>query len=259
MDRSIWIGYDPREVSAFAVARNSIKRRLTVPIPIRGLILDDLMSRGLYTRDTRVNKFLDGRNEDGSVRIGHRLWDVISEHPMATEFAISRFLVPHLVREHTWHGKNSRWAVFMDCDMMARTNLDLLFSQADDRYAVMVVKHDFNPSAKTKMDGQVQSKYARKNWSSVMLFNVDHPANAALTPNLVNGLPGRDLHRFCWLDDDEIGELHYRWNYLVGFHKPVEGVEPAIVHFTDGIPTMVGYEDCEYADEWRDEIERWAT
>jgi hypothetical protein len=27
------------------------------------------------------------------------------------------------------------------------------------------------------MDGQAQTRYARKNWSSVMVFNCDHPAN----------------------------------------------------------------------------------
>jgi hypothetical protein len=107
------------------------------------------------------------------------------------------------------------------------------------------------------MDGQAQTRYARKNWSSVILWNVDHPANKALTIELVNSVPGRDLHRFCWLEDDLIGELHPKWNWLVGHSDPE--IDPAIVHFTDGIPTMQGYEDSEYADEWRAELERWAA
>lgn len=233
--QSIWIGYDPREVDAYAVTRASTMRRLNMPIPIRGVVLSELRDRGLYGRPTS--------KRDG------RLWDDISEAPMATEFACSRFLVPHLA--------GSGWALFMDCDMLVRADLTALFAQADPRMAVMVVKHRHEPAGDTKMDGQAQTRYARKNWSSVMLFNVDHPANRALTVELVNGVPGRDLHRFCWLEDGLIGELSVEWNWLVGHSDPA--VQPAIVHFTDGLPSMPGYEDCPFSDEWRAELRRWAA
>jgi len=232
---SIWIGFDPREAAAFAVAKHSINRHLITPIPVRGLVLTDLRTGGLYNRPTS--------RRDG------RLWDEISEAPMATEFACSRFLVPRLA--------GSGWALFMDCDMLVRTDLFKLFQIADPNKAVMVVKHNHQPVETTKMDGQAQTKYPRKNWSSVMLFNCDHPANKKLTSELVNSVPGRDLHRFCWLKDDEIGELDPKWNWLVGHSDPA--IDPAIVHFTDGIPTMPGYEDCAFADEWRVELERWAA
>lgn len=232
---SIWIGFDPREADAFAVARYSINKHLITPIPVRGVVLTDLRTGGLYTRPTS--------HRDG------RLWDDISEAPMSTEFACSRFLVPKLA--------GSGWALFMDADMLVRTDLLKLFSQADPTKAVMVVKHNHQPTEKVKMDGQEQTRYARKNWSSVILWNVDHPANKALTTELVNSVPGRDLHRFCWLEDDLIGELHPKWNWLVGHSDPE--IDPAIVHFTDGIPTMEGYEDCEFADEWRAALERWAA
>ena len=104
------------------------------------------------------------------------------------------------------------------------------------------------------LDGQAQTQYERKNWSSVMVFNVDHPANAQLTPAMVNALPGRDLHRFCWLEDDQIGELAPEWNFLVGHTDP--SVEPKIVHFTEGGPWMSGYENVAYADEWRRQLWR---
>jgi lipopolysaccharide biosynthesis glycosyltransferase len=235
LKQSIWIGFDPREADAFAVARHSINRHLITPIPVRGVVLSGLRAAGLYNRPT-------------SRREG-RLWDEISEAPMATEFACSRFLVPHLAQ--------SGWAVFMDCDMLVRTDLMKLFQQADSTKAVQVVKHNHQPSEGVKMDGQAQTRYARKNWSSVILWNVDHPANKGLTTELINSVPGRDLHRFCWLEDDLIGELHPKWNWLVGHSDPE--IDPAIVHFTDGIPTMQGYEDSEYADEWRAELERWAA
>lgn len=238
--QSIWIGFDPREADAFAVCRHSINRHLIAPIPVRGVVLTDLRTGGLYTRPTerRAGKLIDvlSKRED-------------YDGAIATEFACSRFLVPRLAK--------SGWALFMDCDMLVRCDLQKLFALADPSKAVMVVKHDHQPRETVKMDGQAQTRYARKNWSSVILWNVDHPAHAALTTELVNSVPGRDLHRFCWLDDAEIGELEPKWNFLVGHSDPE--INPSIVHFTDGIPTMPGYEDCAYADEWRAELERWAA
>ncbi len=235
MKQSIWVGFDPREADAFAVARHSINRHLITPIPVRGVVLTDLRTGGLYSRPTS--------RRDG------RLWDDISDAPMSTEFACSRFLVPKLAK--------SGWALFIDADMLVRRDLLALFKAADPDKAVMVVKHDHQPTAMTKMDNQTQTVYPRKNWSSVMLFNCDHPSNQKLTTELVNSVPGRDLHAFCWLKDDEIGALDARWNYLVGHSD--QTIDPAIVHYTDGTPAMAGYEDCEYADEWRAELERWAA
>lgn len=233
--RTVWIGFEPREANAFAVAVTSAHRRSgNIRKQIRGLSLAELRFEGLYRRPTEIR---DGR-----------LFDVISDHPMATEFAISRFLVPTL---------STGFALFMDCDMLVRSSLDELFSiaAADPSKAVHVVKHRHDPVSAEKMDGQVQSRYARKNWSSVMVFNCDHPAHRALTVDLVNSVPGRDLHRFCWLEDDEIGELGVEWNWLAG-HSP-DDVEPKIVHFTDGIPTMAGYENAPFADEWRALLNSW--
>lgn len=237
---SLWIGFDPREAQAYAVARHSIERQLTTPLPVFGVVLDDVRRRGLYWRQTS--------------QVGNKLYDEISEHPMSTEFAISRFLVPYMARSEGLDG----WAVFIDCDMLALGNFARLYDQLDDRFAVMCVKHDHEPDRLVKMDGQLQSRYRRKNWSSVMAFNVDDPRNEALTLDLVNSVPGRDLHAFCWLEDDAIGALDPRWNYLVGHSKLADGEVPHLVHFTDGIPTMQGYEDAEYANEWRHELTSWA-
>lgn len=235
---SIYIGYDPREVAAFAVARHSIRRHLTQPIPIKGLILDDLRERGLYTRPTETRPGVDRPV----------LWDVISDAPMSTEHANARFLVPHLA--------GTGWALFMDGDMLVRANLARLFESLDRSKAVYCVQHRHEPEPGTKMDGQVQTRYARKNWSSFMVFNCDHPATKSLTPDIVNMLPGRDLHRLCWLDESEIGELDQSWNFLVGHTDPK--IVPNVIHYTSGIPSMAGYEDCDFADEWFDELKRWA-
>ena len=236
---TIWVGFDPREAAAFAVCRESLRRRLTLPYPIRGLVLHSLRAQGLYWRPTEQ-------------RLG-RLFDVISQAPMATEFAISRFLVPYLTA-------GSGYAVFMDCDFFARGNLVRLFSEivaTGEKKAVWCVQHEHRPNSETKMDGQLQTVYSRKNWSSLMVFDLDHPANKRLTLELVNSARGLDLHQFCWLGDDEIGILHPKWNFLVGHTEIAD--EPKLVHYTDGGPWFTGFESVPYADEWRGELARWAS
>src|SRR5262249_3814296 len=151
--------------------------------------------------------------------------DEISNAPNSTEFSISRFLVPTLAK--------TGWALYADCDVMFRRNVNELFALAESDKAVMVVKHDYSQQEGTKMNGQIQTVYSRKNWSSVMLFNCDHPANQSLSVKYVNGVRGLMLHQFAWLKDEEIGELPPEWNYCVG-HSKLNGQSPALVHFTDG-------------------------
>lgn len=234
---SVWIGFDPREAACFAVARGSIRRHSPQPVRVAGLVLEELRSRGLYTRPTELR---DGR-----------LWDVISRSSMSTEFAISRFLTPHLAERGL--------ALFADCDVLFRVNVLKIFALADPDKAVSVVKHAHVPTSDTKMNGQLQVPYRRKNWSSVMLFNCDHPANRRLTPEVVNSFPGLNLHELCWLKDDEIGELPQRFNYLVNYTRLPDGEEPAVVHWTEGAPCVPGHEIDEYAGEFWDELGRWAA
>jgi hypothetical protein len=230
-DRSIWIGFDPRERDAFHVAVASIRAHLSEDIEIFAVALPPLVDRGLYQRPT--------------VRKDGQLWDIISAAPMSTEFALSRFLVPYLAE---YHGT----ALFMDCDMLVRVDLAELFALADKRYAVQCVKHAHEGAEGVKMDGQAQTAYPRKNWSSVMLFNLGHPANAQLTPRKVNTWKGSALHRLMWLEDHEIGELGPEWNHLVGVNDMMPDAK--IAHFTLGIPSMAGYEQAEFADEWRSHV-----
>lgn len=229
---SIWIGYDAREAEAYATCRASIRHRLNGSVPIKGLILEVLQDAKMYTRPTE-------RRDD-------HLWDEISGAPMATEFAISRFLVPHIAQKG--------WALFMDCDMLAMVDFAQLFRNLDQSKAVYCVKHKHEPKNTHKMDGQLQTFYARKNWSSFMVFNCEHPSNKALTVEMVNSLPGRDLHRFCWLRDDEIGELDPSWNFLVGHSDP--SIQPKVIHWTNGGPWFKEYAHEPYSDEWRHERNR---
>lgn len=228
MKRSIWIGLDHREMDALQVCVESIRRHLSEDIPIHVIDLSVLQKRGLYQRPT--------------IYKDDRLFDVISDAPMSTEFAISRFFIPHICEDD--------WAIFMDCDMLVRCDLVELFELANHQKAIQVVQHDaekFHDG--TKMDGQLQQTYARKNWSSVMLWNLKHANNRRLSLHALNQWAGRALHRFAWLDFPHIGELPDRYNHLIGIDAP--NPEAAIAHFTLGIPRMAGYENCEYAEEWR--------
>ena len=245
MQESIWLGFDSREVPAYAVAVHSIKTNLTRPIPINGLVLDELQRLGIYKRRTDIVRDSENNRRliDGpSIRDDY-------DGSLSTEFAISRFLVPLLA--------SSGWALFMDCDVLVRADLAKFFALRDPSKAVQCVKHNYIPMQTVKMDGQIQTVYSRKNWSSFMLFNVDHPSNKKLTLEMVNTLPGRDLHKFCWLADDEIGDLSVEWNWLAGESEPV--ADPKIVHHTLGSPCLPGYEHAPFADEWRKSYTAWAV
>jgi hypothetical protein len=222
----VFVGYDAREVTAYQVCVQSLREHSADAPPVQPLLEPHLRALGLYRR---VHERRDGR-----------LWDRISEAPMSTEFAITRFLVPQL--------SAADWAVYCDCDFLWRADIAELLALADPRYAVMVVQHDYAPTDAVKMDGQIQLAYPRKNWSSLILWNNRHPAHRALS-EVVNLWPGRRLHGFAWLPDELVGALPPAWNWLEG-HSPLE-LAPKAVHFTRGTPDMPGYEACHYADEWR--------
>jgi hypothetical protein len=237
---TIFIGYDPRETVAFAVARTSCKFHSNLPIPVKGLVLECLIRDYLYTRPIEYKPSAADRPV---------MWDVVSDAPMSTQHANARFFVPMLAKKG--------WALFTDGDVMFRNDVGLLFEKLDNSKAVHCVHHQHEPKNTSKMDGQIQTAYSRKNWSSVIAFNCDHPANAPLLDlNFLNTTPGRDLHRLCWLEDRHIGELDASWNYLVGHSD--KRIAPDIVHFTDGVPDMPGYENVEYAEEWSGWRRFWA-
>jgi hypothetical protein len=222
----VYIGWDPSELRAWNVAQFSLQSTASIRAEVDRISLPTLVREGLYTRPTKY--------------LTPGYFDELSNAPMSTGHAIARFLVPALC------GYDG-WALFTDGDVLVRRDVCELFALADPRYAVQVVQHAHVPRATVKMEGQIQTQYARKNWSSVMLFNCSHPANRALSRTLVNTVPGRDLHRFCWLDDAAIGALPAEWNVLIGEE---DVADPAIAHFTTGVPDMPGYEHVPFADEW---------
>jgi len=130
---------------------------------------------------------------------------------------------------------------------LLQADIAQLWALRDERYAVMVVKHEHTPTETRKFLNEPQSAYAKKNWSSVMLFN--NAKCQTLTPAYVNTATGLELHQFKWLDHDElIGALPPQWNHLVGYDKPRS--DAALVHYTLGGPYFAEYAQCEYAKEW---------
>ena len=226
-----YIGFDQREAEAWDVCRLSMARRSSKPIHAVKLDSQALSYNGWYTRRWYW--------EDGS-RI-----DTRDRKPFSTDFAFTRFLVPAF---QMYEG----WALFCDCDFLFTADIAGLFERADPQYAVQVVKHKHIPTEQEKMDGQKQTRYHRKNWSSLILWNCSHPANKFLTTAAVNNEPGQWLHAFAWLRDEQIGELPQTWNHLVGVNDAAGGI-PCGIHYTNGGPWMSGYENCEFADLWRKE------
>jgi lipopolysaccharide biosynthesis glycosyltransferase len=156
----------------------------------------------------------------------------------STSFTFTRFLVPHL---NNYQG----WALYVDCDFLFTDDVSKLFALADDQYSVMVVKHDYTPKSTVKMDGQTQYLYPRKNWSSLVLWNC---SKNKLDPDVVNTASGQYLHRFQWLDDQQIGSIDKEWNWLVGWYK--EG-SPRALHYTEGGPWFENYKFCEHHEIWK--------
>ncbi|APV49637.1 glycosyltransferase [Betaproteobacteria bacterium GR16-43] len=216
----VFIGYDEREAGAFSVLSYSIHQRATQPVSITPVMLDQLKPAGLYWREANALA--------------------------STDFSFSRFLTPYLCG---FQG----WAIFTDNDMLVRDDIAKLWALRDERFAVQVVKHHHVPKEETKFLGRVQTKYEKKNWSSVMLMNC--AKCTTLTPDYVNNASGLELHQFKWLaSDDLIGELPARWNHLVGYDAYRE--DAALVHFTSGGPYFAEYEKCDYAQDWFDEQKR---
>lgn len=209
---NVFIGYDPREAVAYSVLAYSIQARASQPVSITPLMLAQL--KGILTRE---------------------------RHPLqSTDFSFSRFLTPYL---SGYEG----WSVYADCDMLMLDDIVNLWKLRDERYAVMAVKHNHVPKETVKHLDEPQTKYEKKNWSSLILFN--NARCRALTPDYVNKASGLDLHQFKWLgNDDLIGALPDHWNHLVGYNPPRK--DATLVHFTLGGPYFDEYRECEYAKEW---------
>lgn len=213
----IFIGFDSKLPALFYVFSHSIHRRASLPVSITPLIQSQL--KDVYWRQPNGLE--------------------------STEFSFSRFLTPHL---SNYEG----WSIFADNDIIARDDIAKLWALRDEQYSIMVIKHQYQPREENKFLNTVQTKYEKKNWSSVILFN--NAKCRALTPEYVNSASGLELHQFKWLENEEqIGAIPSEWNHLVGYDE--YATDAKMVHFTSGGPYFNEYRDCDYSDEWFSERE----
>ena len=210
---TLYVGFDPREAAVFTVFNQSVIQHTSVPVAICPL----------HQKSLEFDGQQDGTNA----------------------FIYSRYLVPYL---QGFEG----WAIFCDGDMILREDLKRLWDLRDESKSVQVVKHNYKTSHPRKYLGSPIENdnldYSRKNWSSVILWNCGHPSNKVLTKELVAEAGGAFLHRFQWLNDNEVGELPVEWNHLVREYEPNPNAK--LVHFTLGAPGFHNYMRDEFAWEW---------
>ena len=211
----VFIGYDPREAIAYHVCSNSIIRHSSRPVSITPLALNNFKDY----KETHM----DGSNQ----------------------FIYSRFLTPAL-------SDYMGWAIFIDGDMILRDDIVKLWDLRDQSKAVMVVKHDYKTKMTEKYLGSKNEDYPRKNWSSVIMWNCSHPKNRVVTPSFVEKATGAELHRFTWLDDEDIGELPKEWNWLDVEYE--YNPDAKLVHYTLGTPCFHEFSgQGNFANEWHRE------
>lgn len=222
----VFIGHDSKTPDHTRICRESILDNTNAPVLIETLNMQALRRAALYRRWHYLS-------EEG------KLVDGIDGRPFSSEFAFTRFLIPALMQ---WRG----WAIFCDSDFMFKSDIKDLWDDRDACFAIQVAQQDYKSKASVKKGGFQQSDYPRKNWSSLMMWNLYHPAHLTLTQHVVNTFPGDWLHRLNWLDDKDVGKVDPTWNWIEG---TTDG-EPKAVHFTMGTPDIPGYRNAKHSSEW---------
>jgi len=209
----VYVGSDRREPLTYAVMCHSILRRASVPVSITPLTRQSVDR--LYTRER-------GPTE-------------------STEFSLTRFLVPFL-------SDYCGYSLFADPDMICRVDIIdvMLHVMAQPGKAVYCCQHDYTPLSTVKFLQQPQTSYPRKNWTSFLIF--DNAKCTALSPEYVNRATGLELHRFAWIDDNQIGSLPLSWNWLVGEYAHNDHAK--VLHYTLGAPCFSNYAECDHAADW---------
>ena len=130
---TVYIGYDPKEDVAYEVLKFTIERIAVDNVRIVPIKRNLVERMGIYNRKYTVK---DGQYIDN-----------IDGKPFSSEFSFTRFLVPAL---NMYQG----WALYMDCDMYLRTDINELFEEYNmDYYPLYCVKHNYEPEDSTKMEG----------------------------------------------------------------------------------------------------------
>ena len=119
------------------------------------------------------------------------------------------------------------------------------------------------------MDGQRQTVYPKKNWSSMMAFNCGSKDCQRLSLDAVNQQPLSYLHQLEWINnEDNIGLLKPTWNWLSGYYSKKQWGTPGAIHYTDGgpwfndsdIPPDMGiasWSEVQYGNLWLEYLEEY--
>ena len=214
---NIFAGFDQREEAGYHAFTSSVLEHASAPFTITPLHLQ--LFRSFYAPGVR-----DGSNA----------------------FVYTRFLIPFL---QGYTGS----AIFCDgSDMLMKADIAELWALRDPYKPVQVVKHDYRTKwprkyLGTKMEAPNED-YPRKQWSSVMILNCMHMSWRKLTPESVQKMTGQELHRFSWLQEDEIGELPKEWNWLVQEDGP--NPDAKLLHFSSGVPLMPAHANSPHAADY---------
>jgi lipopolysaccharide biosynthesis glycosyltransferase len=214
---NIIVGFDQREAICYHTFCQSVLEKTSVPVQFLPLAKQSLPG---YKENQ-----IDGSND----------------------FVYTRFLSP-------WLMNYENWVIFVDGDMVCNHDILKLWQLRDSSKAIQVVMHDYLTKSQTKYLGNKNENYPRKNWSSVILWNCGHPKNKLLTPEFIRHKDGAFLHRFQWLDNEEIGELPKEWNWLATEYEP--NPDAKIIHYTLGTPCFMDYKNAEMADYWHQAFSR---
>lgn len=222
----VFVGYDDRESMEYKVCKESILDNASKPVTVYPLKHRTLRDLGLFKRSwvTQPNGITE---------------DLDDKRPFSTQFSHSRFLVPSYAR---YLGiRVSDVVIFVDGDFVFLSDIYGLIPEIekDSEKALYVVKHEYDPNNTTKMDGQTQSKYPKKLWSSFMVFNLVHNLCGPSVPD-VNEKDGSWLHSFSWLkNDSQIGSLNEGWNFIPNHsEKRIKDAAIKAIHYTEGSPLM---------------------
>jgi hypothetical protein len=232
-DVTVYIGFDSTDygqVLAFQICKRSILKH-NPDIKVNALIRKDMIDNNIFSR---------------------------TDNTGSTEFTYTRFYVPYL---NNYKGI----AIFCDSDFLWTCDIMELLQFIDiKKQAVACVKHDFNPTAKFKMNNLIQESYPKKNWSSLLVFNCEHELTKNLTLKKCNKGTPKYLHRFEWcleedddgLNDNIIGSIPHTYNYLVNWYSDIkeernqENKLPKAIHWTDGGYWHTLYKNTEFVNIW---------
>lgn len=250
---TIFVGYDSRQDDFYKLCEHSLRSHSDSKLNIIPLKHLELRKKGLFTRPWQI---------EGTTG---QFIDMVDKKPFSTEFSHSRFLTPTLAKSMGLKG----FVMFVDSDFIFQDDVAELFHDVEvadlgTKHPLYVAKHNYQTNKTLKMDNKAQVNYDKKLWSSLMVFNIDHPDNAVLNKNLVNTADGRYLHTFKWLDkadssaDSHIGTISERFNFIPE-HSEARVADNMIgaIHFTEGGPSMKGYEFCKYSDVYREVEEQY--